>query len=305
MSEDNEGLSDVYDSINEAIDEAGITPEGDATDNDASTNDTSDSDTTDNEGQSDEGGSSEPSAEELARQSGWVPKDDYRGNANTWVDCDEFNRRAPLFDKINEKNKQIDKLNHRLDLVVDHMKNVEQSTRDKTIQELKEQQRQTVEDGDADAYDKIGETIEEIEKQEGPNIDKVDEDDAGAKPSDAAPANEAPPAVKAFAARNDWFEKDAKMTRYMLAATEDMVRTRGLNLDEAIDLAEAEVKQVFAAKFKNPNKDRPSSVLSGNRETRPKGKAISDLTSEQKTVWYSLKGSMSEEEFLSQLEKIS
>jgi len=84
-----------------------------------------------------------------------------------------------------------------------------------------------------------------------------------------------------------------------------MVRTRGLNLDEAIDLAEAEVKQVFAAKFKNPNKDRPSSVLSGNRETRPKGKAISDLTSEQKTVWYSLKGTMSEEEFLSQLEKIA
>jgi len=303
MSEDNEGLGDVYDSINEAIDEAGIKPEGDAADNDASTNDAPDnSDGVVNEGQDNEGGSSEPSAEELARQSGWVPKDDYRGNANTWVDCDEFNRRAPLFEKINEKNKQIDKLNHRLDLVVDHMKNVEQSTRDKTIQELKEQQRQTVEDGDADAYDKLGETIEEIEKQEEPNIDK---DDTAAKPSDDSPANQAPPAVKAFAARNDWFEKDAKMTRYMLAATEDMVRTRGLNLDEAIDLAEAEVKQVFAAKFKNPNKDRPSSVLSGNRETRPKGKAISDLTSEQKTVWYSLKGTMSEEEFLSQLEKIA
>jgi TolA-binding protein len=305
MSEDSEGLSDVYESINEAIDEAGITPEGDATDNDASTHEASDNNEAGGTAGRTEGGSSEPSAEDLARQSGWVPKDDYRGNANTWVDYDEFNRRAPLFEKINEKNKQIDKLNHRLDLVVDHMKNVEQSTRDKTIQELKEQQRQTVEDGDADAYDKIGETIEEIEKQEGPNIDKADENDTGAKPSDAAPADQAPPAVKAFAARNDWFEKDAKMTRYMLAATEDMVRTRGLNLDEAIDLAEAEVKQVFAAKFKNPNKDRPSSVLSGNREVRPKGKAISDLTSEQKTVWYSLKGTMSEEEFLTQLENIA
>ena len=300
MSEESEGLSDVYESINEAIDEAGITPEGDATDNDASTNEASDTnEAVANEGQ-DEGGSSEPSPEDLARQSGWVPKEDYRGNPNTWVDCDEFNRRAPLFEKINEKNKQIDKLTHRLDLVVDHMKSVEQSTRDKTIQELKEQQRQTVEDGDADAYDKIGETIEEIEKQEEPNIDKVDEVKTVDKPTD-----EAPPAVKAFAARNDWFEKDAKMTRYMLAATEDMVRTRGLHLEEAIELAEAEVKQVFAAKFKNPNKDKPSAVLSGNREIRPKGKAISDLTSEQKTVWYSLKGTMSEEEFLTQLENIA
>ena len=50
----------------------------------------------------------EPSDEEtVARAAGWRPKEEFDGDPNQWVDAGEFNRRAPLFEKINNQNKEL------------------------------------------------------------------------------------------------------------------------------------------------------------------------------------------------------
>lgn len=287
MSEESDvGLDDIYASINEAIDQADI-------DEDVQEEDIQDED---NEIEQEDRQDDDPEiseAKEVAKKSGWVPKEEYKGDPRSWVDYEEFNRRAPLFEKISAQNKQLKSLEKKLEALANHTKTVEQKTREKVIAELKAEQRRAVADGDTDAYDEVEEKLKAVESEDLPEF----EEEEKSQP-------DIPPAVKAFAERNDWFEKDQKMTRYMLAAVEDLVRTRKLTLDEAIEMAETEVKQVFAAKFKNPKKDKPAAVMSGNRDQRARSKSMSDLTQEQKQVWYSLKGVMTEEEFLNQLESI-
>jgi len=46
----------------------------------------------------------EPTPVELqARDSGWVPKEEYKGEEHKWVDAGEFLRRGELFKKIEDQ----------------------------------------------------------------------------------------------------------------------------------------------------------------------------------------------------------
>ena len=45
--------------------------------------------------------------ESEARESGWVPKEEFTGDPKTWVDAAEFVRRGPLFKKIDTQSREI------------------------------------------------------------------------------------------------------------------------------------------------------------------------------------------------------
>lgn len=226
--------------------------------------------------------------EAKARENGWKPKDEYEGDG--WVSAGEFNRRAELFEKMSSQNKVIKSLNKKLDALVKHNQTLEQRTREKVIAELEQRRRDAVAYGDTRAFDDAEKQLDEIRKEE-----------STLKIEDEPQAPEVPPVVREFADRNKWFESDKEMTDYMVFKTQSLVANQGLALDEAIKSAEQEVKKVFAHKFRNPNKDKPSAVMPGSQQKIPGRKSMDSLTPEQKQVWHSLKGVMSEKEFLDQL----
>lgn len=283
-------LANIVSDIDSAIDDSGLYDydPGDAViDREDGNVETAESAVDEGESQQQEAPTEISSEEEKARENGWKPKDEYDGDG--WVDAGEFNRRAELFDKMSSQNKVIKSLNKKLDALVKHNQNLEQRTREKVIAELEQKRREAVSYGDTAAFDDAERQLNEVRSEESAlNVDD-------------APAQEIPTAVAEFAARNKWFESDKEMTDYMLFKTQSLVANSGMSLDAAISTAEQDVKKLFAHKFKNPNKARPSSAMSGSQQRAPAQKSMSSLTPEQKQVWHSLKGVMSEKEFLEQL----
>lgn len=259
----------------------------------------------------DENGQPEPpESMKKAMEAGWTPKDQFKGDPDAWVDYDEFNRRAPLFKRIHEQEERNKKLEKKLDSLVKWNKNVESQAYERALNELKKQQRTAVEMGDVKAFEDAEKRIEALNEQERLDI----EADAAAAPK----APEQPPIpepIQKFASENAWFDKDAEMTEYMTFRFERTVATdRTLTLEAALAKAKAETLAMFKdraaptqqqqqpAPQRNPNKDRPAAVLSGSQESRPRALSMSELTPEQRGVFNALKGVVTEEEFLKQLE---
>lgn len=298
-------LVDIYQEINEAIDselpEEEVAEEAQEDSNNETENnkvETSETEEIAEEDKDDEAAeyvSDEPSDEDKARDKGWRPKEEFSGNEKDWVDAPEFNRRTDLFEKIGTQNKTIKSLSKKVEALVNHVQSVESKTRDKVVAELKAKQKQAVEYGDTEAYEQAEQALEEATKQEEISIEE-----------EAAPTEppEVPQFLRDFATKNAWFEKDKEMTDYMVYQTQQIVSSEGKSLPEALVIAEKSVKSTFSHKFKNPNKSKPATVMSGSNEARPAKASMSRLTSEQKTVWHALKGTMTEQEFLNQLEEL-
>ena len=240
-----------------------------------------------------------PEAKQKALDSGWSDKDQFTGDPDTWVDYEEFNRRTPLFERIHDQGRVIKDLNKKLDAVIKWNKTVESKTREKVLSELKAEQRKAVEDGDTERYDEVEQQIDDLSKEEGLEIQEEQEETKPDLP-------EIPDCVQQFADRNEWFEKDQQMTRYMLSTVESLKSADpNLSLDDAIAQAETEVKELFASRLNptNPKKDKPSTVMGKSQEKRPsKITSIKSLPREAQEVWHALKGSMTEEEYIKQYE---
>lgn len=241
-------------------------------------------------------------AEQKAVTRGWQPKELFKGNPEEWVDADEFNRRQPLFEKIGAQSKEVKDLRKKLDAVVKYTAAQEQKIREKVIAEFEAKKREAVKFGDVDAYEAADQELKKVAAEEAPKFDEEEEQE---KP----PAPEIPDFVQEFAKANPWVD-DTKPTfdpdrhAVMLRKLETLAR-EGKTLDQALPLALAHVKTVFPHKFANPNKSKPSPVMSGNRDARPSStpkRSIASLSHDERLVWHSVKGMMSEKQFLESLE---
>ncbi len=310
-------LADIISSIDSAVDEAGIKPdESSNEDIQENSEEVSNEDTETNEDDSDnleyiseddEDNSEEssvPEDEQKAREKGWRPKDEFEGEEKDWVDFGEFNRRTELFEKISSQNKVIKSLNKKMDALIKHNQGLVDRTRTKTIAELEAKRREAIEYGDTDAFEEVEKELEEVKKEESVFDENEEETtDSGEVEDKQEIPKDVKNALDDFASKNPWFEKDKEMTDFLVFKTQQIINNEGVSLLEALPQAEKEVKQTFSHKFRNPNKGKPSAVMGGSKENRSSGKkTISSLTSEQKQVWHTLKGVMSEKEFLEQLE---
>lgn len=292
MTDNAEQLDEIYADIDNAIEESGIeeaAPENEEENSQEQEN----SQNLDSE-KSQQESEAESEVETEARKKGWRPKEEFEGDASEWVDAGEFNRRGELLDAISHERKNSKALKKQLDAVTEYVKGLEGRTRQKVLDELEAKRREALTDGDIETFDAVEEKIKEV--NEAPELE-IEESEPAKPDNDGVPDF-----VSDFAKQNEWFHKDKEMTAVMLANTERLVTEDGLTLEQAIPKAHDRVKEIFPGKFTNPNKDKPSAVMSGNREQRPSKKALSNLTPEQKTVWHALKHVMTEKEFLDSLE---
>jgi hypothetical protein len=242
--------------------------------------------------------------EKDARAKGWRPKDEWQGDDDAWVDFNEFNRRTELFEKINGQHKTIKSLNKKLDALVKHNQSLETTTRDKIIAELESKRKEAVKYGDTEAFDEVEQELQKAKETKSVFDEQEHDSDVDTNLKQDDKGVEIPKPIKDFAERNTtWFEKDQEMTDFAVFKVQQFTN-KGLPLSEALEKAEQEVKSAYSHKFKNPNKDKPSVVMSGAKEARPEKAGISSLTPEQKQVWHSLKGVMTPDEFMKQIEGV-
>lgn len=200
-----------------------------------------------------EGTPNEPSATEVeARSAGWVPKEEYLGDENKWVDADEFVRRGPLFEKINVQNRELKEVKKALSQLATHHASVRETEYKRALDDLKIQKREAFTEGDPDKLVDIDEKILEVKEAQ-----KAFKDEQIAEVTKEV--REIHPEFSAWINRNPWYTSNGPMKAFADALGTDLAN-KGNTPSQVLQEVERQVKSEFKHKFTNPNRDKPSPV---------------------------------------------
>ena len=158
--------------------------------------------------------------EKEARIFGWVPKEEFRGSEEDWVDADTFVKRGKeinpilrknnevLMKKLEEKAKEIDEIK----ASVEEFKKFQKESFEKKkveleaqIIELKAQKKEAIKVGDGDLAVELDDRIDELKEAQR----EAKEESKAPPPSTTVQTD---PELSAWLDRNKWFGEDSEMT---------------------------------------------------------------------------------------------
>ena len=132
-----------------------------------------------------------------ARNKGWVPKEEFKGDPLEWVDAKEFINRGPLYEALHKANRKIKNMEKTLDAQRQHYESVSKTAKEQAIKDLRKELHAAVENQDTEQATAIADRISEV----------------AASPVEKPPVNEA---YNNWVADNEWYEAD---TTLRMAAT--------------------------------------------------------------------------------------
>lgn len=243
----------------------------------------------------------EPSAvEKRALEMGWRPKEEFDGEEEDFIDATEFVRRKPLFEKIDSVGKELRETRKALKALQEHHAKVKEAEFKHALEQLRNEKKQALEEGDADKLIDIDERIADAK------VRQVQEERQQVQAAQAPHPN-----FVQWVQKNTWYKEDAE-----LRAISDQigaayaVANPDVEPDQVLKYVEGRVKKLYPDKFRNPNKDRPSAVEGRTTSTasKSKGDSISDypLTDEERKVMMSFvrQGVMTKEEYITDLKRV-
>lgn len=197
--------------------------------------------------------------ESEAREQGWVPKDDFKGDEHKWVDAGEFIRRGELFAKIESQNKKLKSMEDTMSQFKQHHDKVQENAYKKALADLRAAKKEALVEGDADKVIAVDEQIEEV---------RTEAAQARAQAQRQPVAQEEHPEFVAFKTKNSWYENNKAMRAWADARGEELVRG-GKAPSEVLNLVAKEAREEFPQRFENPNRSKPGAVeASTNRGVR-------------------------------------
>lgn len=230
---------------------------------------------------SDNGGDeAQQQLEARARQMGWTPKDEFKGDPAKWRDAGEYvergEREVPLLRAQNRRlEAKIGELSTTVREMGDYLSKTEQRAYDRALADLKQQRKEAIAAGDGDAFDKVDDEIKKLERDVATKaIQKAEKaNDSGADPVYAE-----------WESRNTWL-KDAELSDYAEFAAKKL-RAGGEKATgaEFLDLVAAKVKAQFPAKFTNPRRESAQAVEGAAPARRSGGKTYADMPAEARAA---------------------
>lgn len=259
-----------------------------------------------------EGGSTEPQEKKtqeesitpdpeelLARQSGWVPETEWRGNPKDWRPAKEFNERGELLTRIKAQSRELANLKQAMEFLTTQQKRQYQAGYEKAINDLKSARAEALKEGDVikaqDITDKIDEIKDEQRKVQH-NVAQVHQQG----PSEV---------FKSWFDQNKWYTQDKVMTRFAEAegASYKEDNPDATEADMLNHVARV-IRKQFSDKF--APKSAPSPDGEGRSATNRKSTSTSDpyrsvkenMTDEQRTIMRTILKTtkMKEEDYLKQ-----
>jgi hypothetical protein len=239
--------------------------------------------------------------EQEARASGWVPKEDYHGDPNKWVDAGEFVRRAPLFQKIDVQGRELKELRKGLEALKAHHSQVRETEYKRALEELKAAKKQAYLDGEVDVIVEIDEKVDAV--KEAQSKFKQEQAAQAARTIDPEIVH---PEFAAWSKRNTWYDESKPMRAFADALGLEL-RAQGLSPSEVLRKVETKVKEEFPNKFRNPNRDKPGAVEGGGKGGNVKGNSgESGLSDEERRIMNTFvrAGVMTKEQYIADLKKV-
>jgi hypothetical protein len=143
-------------------------------------------------------------AEQSAKDRGWIPKEEFKGDKSKWIDAKEYLQTADLRERISQQSKFIKQMKQRQDELIEFIQNSQKRVDDGEVNNLKSARIDAIKRGDVEAVDAIDKKMQEI-------IDNSTK----ALPSRQ---NDEKIEVDAFVARNKgWFNESTSQSRRMMA----------------------------------------------------------------------------------------
>jgi len=257
-----------------------------------------------------------PEIDKRARELGWVPKDEWRGDPERWRPSDDFVKRGEeILPIVNSRVKKLEGENRRYQDEIKSLrgemvetrgrmeedfttrtKRLEgmaraalQSQREHMWQRFEGEKRKAVIDGNAEEYDRLSKDQREALVAFQP---EQDYEEPPKRPEPAkAPAQQIPQLVTDWMADNDWFNRDPVLTALASAHHGELLKdVPGLSLTENLERVTGYVKSKFPEKFGiKPNGSQPQrsyapQVEGGGRQSQGTGrdKGWNDLPNEAK-----------------------
>jgi hypothetical protein len=238
----------------------------------------------------------EPSHDEqLAREQGWVSKEEWTGDPEKWKPAKEFNERGELFSKIDGMGRELKETKKALRMLQEHHTKVKESEYNRAVQELKALQKKHLEEGNSDGYLETSELLVDLKAEQ-----------KAREVSAETTQNQPHPDFVNWTKANKWYSADIEMHDYADAVGLRYAQSNpGLDPHEVLEFVSKQVRNRFKEKFINPNRTKPSVVEGANNTESPK-KSSFQLTDDEKRVMHTFvrTGVMSEKEYIEELKKM-
>lgn len=204
--------------------------------------------------------------ERRARNMGWRPREEFRGDAERWLPADEYvergERMLPILQErnraadrqITELQQQVQQQGMTLQEMLTSARKAEQVGYRRAMQELSAQRTRAVETGDTAAFQAVEQAIRELGPPPAPPPE----------PPPQRPQQPQDPTIAAWIRANPWFTQDRVANVAMIAAMQDAERTMpGLSVQDHLMEAETVIRRRFPEHFPQPRR-APNGNGTGN-----------------------------------------
>lgn len=244
---------------------------------------------------------SDQEIESKARQMGWVPKENFRGADDQWVDASEFVRRGEeILPIVKANNRRLqDQLSRQEQQIADLTKAVQESKESLTAfhdyhqesltralaeqrEKLVDQLEQARESGDVRAETKVQDQLAEVREQERILKAKPKEE---SKPSGNSGSDQLveDPAFTAWRQDNSWYGSDKKKTAFAEGMAMQLRRdpANALITGRAFyDLVSNAVEEEYGG----TQRANPDKVSGGRTTSNSRSKSYGDMPAEAKAA---------------------
>lgn len=251
-----------------------------------------------------EQGSADPQIEKEAKIFGWVPKEQFRGNEEDWVDADTFVKRGKEINPILRKNneilmKKLEELEQRFqqrEITIQQFSKYHAETEkrayEKAISDLKAEKKDALNMGDTDRVVEIDDAIDELKNSQRNIVAPTIPTQQEIPPPD--------PAFISWVNENSWYSQDKRLNKFANAIGQEVREENpylfGVNFLEEV---KRRVVEEFPHKFEKQSKHNPvESTTGGVRKTGKK--TARDLPAEDRKVMeqFVKEGLLTEEQYL-------
>ncbi len=214
--------------------------------------------------------------EKEARDDGWVPQEDWKGDPERHVDAKVFVERGEKISGIlKSKNKRLE---DRIDSLTstmaefrkytDGQKSKDVAENKRLVTELENIKAQAITDGDGPAAVKAEREIKNLEVNE-PTMDQEAHNQMSA----------------AWAANNTWYADNPKLRTFANGTVDEVLR-EGYTGQAYFNELTRRTKEAFPEEFKNPNRDKTNGVEDGGvKEVKDsKAETWANLPAEDKAI---------------------
>ena len=232
---------------------------------------------------------------------GWRPKSEFSGDEADFIDATEFVRRKPLFEKIDSVGKELKETRKALKALQAHHEKVKEAEYQAALRQLRNEKKEALEAGDSDKLIEIDEKLADAKAQQ--RVAEAQAQQQAAQPH---------PGFLAWVNKNQWYKEDVELqSAANQIGTAYAAANPDVDPDAVLKYTEARIKKLYADRFTNPNKSRPSAVE--GRTSTPATKPVKDdlsnypLTEDERRTMNTFvrQGIMTKEAYIAEIKRLN